>query len=147
MSQDLDWGSFWSNFHRNLFRFFFPKHTYIWSSWQKKCKTIKKKWKKRQKCINITLRKWSWRPLWQVGKKTYNQVNFLKGLGFFHNFQHVWGLRKNPKIQSYVAKFGCGNGCILVYLIHWNFLNLEKKYISDMITYGNIFLQNLRFTF
>ena len=28
---------------------------------------------------------------------TGHQVNFLKGLGFFHNCQHVWGLWKNPK--------------------------------------------------
>ena len=39
---------------------------------------------------------------------TGHQVNFLKGLGFFHNCQHVWGLWKNPKIQSHLAKFGCG---------------------------------------
>ena len=45
---------------------------------------------------------------------TGHQVNFLKGLGFFHNCQHVWGLWKNPKIQSYLAIFGYGNGSILV---------------------------------
>ena len=36
---------------------------------------ISKKWKKRQKCIDITLRKWSWRPLWQVGKKSINRFH------------------------------------------------------------------------
>ena len=34
-----------------------------------------KKWKKRQKCIDITLRKWSWRPLWQVGKKSISRFH------------------------------------------------------------------------
>ena len=36
---------------------------------------ISKKWKKRQKCIDITLRKWSWRPLWQVGKKSISRFH------------------------------------------------------------------------
>ena len=45
---------------------------------------------------------------------TGHQVNFLKGLGFFHTCQNVWGVWKNPQIQSYLAKFGCGNGSILV---------------------------------
>ena len=64
-----------------------PLDFFFHCRWHKKCTTFKKKWeKKRQKCIDITLCKWSWSPLWQVGKKyfdasTGHQVNFLKGLG------------------------------------------------------------------
>ena len=50
----------------------------------------------------------------QLIASTAQQVNFLKGLGFFHNCQHVWGLWKNPKIQSHLAKFGCGSVKVLV---------------------------------
>ena len=65
-----------------------------------KIKKVKKSEKKRQKCIDITLRKWSWRPLWQVGKKSINSFHRPPGELFerFHKSQHVWGLWKNPKI-------------------------------------------------
>ena len=45
----------------------------------------------------------------QLIVSTGHQVNFLKVWRFFHTSQHVWGMWKNPKIQSHLAKFGCGN--------------------------------------
>ena len=42
---------------------------------QKNSKNFKNVKKKRQKCIDITLRKWSWRPLWQVGKKSISRFH------------------------------------------------------------------------
>ena len=47
-----------------------------------------KKWKECQKCIDITLRKWSWTPLWQVGKKSYYRYHrspgeLFEGFGIF----------------------------------------------------------------
>ena len=63
---------------------------------------LKKVKNKRQKCIDITLRKWSWRPLWQVGKNILTppqatRWTFLKSLEFFHNSQTCWELWKNHK--------------------------------------------------
>ena len=61
---------------RNFFELFFQNR---WSFYGpvdlKNSKNFKKVKKKRQKCIDITLRKWSWRPLWQVGKKSISRFH------------------------------------------------------------------------
>ena len=50
-----------------------------------------------------------------VDASTGHQVYFLKGFGFFHTCQHVWGVWKSPEIQSHLAKFGCRRIKVLVY--------------------------------
>ena len=68
---------------------------------------ISKKWKKRQKCIDITLRKWSWRPLWQVGKKSINRFHspageLFEGFGIFpHLSTCLGGVEKSQNPKSF----------------------------------------------
>ena len=62
-----------------------------------------KRWKKRQKCIDITLRKWSWRPLWQVGKKTCWRFHrppgeLFEGFGIFPHLSTCLGNVEKSKI-------------------------------------------------
>ena len=76
---------------------------------------ISKKWKKRQKCIDITLRKWSWRPLWQVGKKSISRFHSQPGalFGWFCNFPHqvrCGGGVENCQTTQKVHLVGCGSG-------------------------------------
>ena len=67
----------------------------------------KNRWKNRWK-------NWWKKLMKKIGEKNHfdastgHQVNLFKGLEFFHTSQHVWGVWKNPKIQSQLAKFGCG---------------------------------------
>ena len=73
---------------------------------------ISKKWKKRQKCIDITLRKWSWRPLWQVGKKSISRFHSQSGalLGWFCNFPYqvrCGGAMENCQTTQKVHLVGC----------------------------------------
>ena len=56
---------------RIFFNFFIQNRWSFYGPVDPSNANIFKKWKQRQKCIDITLRKWSWKPLWQVGKKTF----------------------------------------------------------------------------
>ena len=79
---------------------------------------ISKKWEeKTPKCIDITLCKWSWWPLWQVGKIFIQPLTLFEGFRIFPGSLRCWLLNlpgKNPQIQSHLAKFGCGSGCIFI---------------------------------
>ena len=104
--------------------------------------------KKRQKCIDITLRKWPWV---KVGKKSYIRFRppgeLFEGFGIFPHLSICLGCVENPQIHSYLAKFGCGNGCRCNFLrifsskksgkIHRNFLNFKK--IEYFYNFFNIF--------
>ena len=95
---------------------FMLNHFFLWSSWPEKCKTVKK-YAKNALTSHYANGHGDPSDKWvkkHVDASTDHQVNFLKGLGFFHNCQHVWGLWKNPKIQSHLAKFGCGSVKVLV---------------------------------
>ena len=99
VSQDLDWGSFWSNFQQQFFGFCFHSR---WPSWHKKC-------------IDITLCKWSWRPLWQVGKKSISRFHSQSGalFGWFCNFPHQVRCGagvENCQTCTKVDLVGCGSG-------------------------------------
>ena len=78
-----------------------------------------KRWKKRQKCIDITLRKWSWRPLWQVGKKTCWRFHrppgeLFEGFGIFpHLSTCLRGVEKSQTLQK-VHLVACGSVKVLV---------------------------------
>ena len=87
---------------------------YIWSSWHKKCKKKKTSEKNAKNALTSHYTNVHGDPCDKLVKNqliasTGHQVNFLKGLGFFHTCQHVWRVWKNPKIQSHLAKFGCGS--------------------------------------
>ena len=107
-SISINCGGFWSNLYQEFFWIIFSKQVnFLWSSWPKKCKKFKKKWIKRQKCIDITLRKWSWRPLWQVGKKSFWRFHSPTGELFegFAIFPHLstclGGVEKSQNPKSF----------------------------------------------
>ena len=97
---------------RNFFEFFFQNR---WSFYGPVDLKNSKKWKKCQKCIDITLHKWSWRPLWQVGKKSISRFHSQPGalFGWFCNFPHqvrCGGGVENCQTTQKVHLVGCGSG-------------------------------------
>ena len=100
---------------KKIFEFFFKTGDLSMVQLTQKIQKISKKWKKGQKCIDITLHKWSWRPLWQVGKKSISRFHSQPGalFGWFCNFPHQvrceGGLEKCQTTQK-GHLVGCGNG-------------------------------------
>ena len=91
---------------RNFLNYFFKTGDLSMVQLTQNMQKISKKWKKRQKCIDITLRKWSWRPLWQVGKKTCWRFHrppgeLFEGFGIFpHLSTCLGGLEKSQTLQT-----------------------------------------------
>ena len=88
---------------RIFFYFFIQNRWSFYGPVDPKNEKNSKKWKKRKKCIDITLRKWSWRPLWQVGKvgvwknpKPFNKFTWwpVEASKFWCNFFGMMSLRQ-----------------------------------------------------
>ena len=104
---------------RNFFELFFKTGDLSMVQLTQKMQKNSKRWKKRQKCIDITLRKWSWRPLWQVGKKTCWRFHrppgeLFEGFGIFpHLSTCLRGVEKSQTLQK-VHLVACGSVKVLV---------------------------------